>query len=90
MSCGPQVPGLVLRVLHTLSHLIPPEVKELPQVISLSKLKNYCFKVTSWEFPDSPVVRTRRFHRWGLGWIPGWGTKILQASWHGQKKKREK
>lgn len=55
MSCGSQVPGLVVRVLHTLSHLIPPEVKKLPQVISWGKLKNYCFKVTLWEFPDSPL-----------------------------------
>ena len=22
------------------------------------------------------MVRTRRFHCWGLGWIPGQGTKI--------------
>ena len=25
-----------------------------------------------------------RFHCWGLGSTRGWGTKILQASWHGQ------
>ena len=23
-----------------------------------------------------------------LGWIPGWGTKIPQATWHGQKIKK--
>ena len=31
------------------------------------------------EFPGGPVVRTLRFHCWGPGSIPGWGTKILQA-----------
>ena len=33
------------------------------------------------------MVRSRRFHCWGLGLIPGWGTKIPQAMWHGQRKK---
>ena len=41
------------------------------------------------EFPGSPVVRTWHFHCQGLGLIPGQGTKILQAEWHGQKKKKE-
>ena len=26
----------------------------------------------------------------GTGSIPGWGTKIPQAAWHGQKKKKQK
>ena len=26
----------------------------------------------------------------GLGSIPGWGTKIPQAMWHGRKKKKKK
>ena len=39
------------------------------------------------EFPGSPVVRTRHFHCCGLGSIPGWGTKILQASCTAKKKK---
>ena len=26
----------------------------------------------------------------GLGSIPGWGSKILQAAQHGQKKRKEK
>ena len=30
---------------------------------------------------------TQHFHGWGLGMIPGQGTKILKALWHGQKKK---
>ena len=24
------------------------------------------------------------------GWIPGWGTKILQVAWHNQKRKKKK
>ena len=31
------------------------------------------------EFPGGSVVRTCCFHCHGLGSIPGWGTKILQA-----------
>ena len=48
------------------------------------------------EFPGSPVVRTLRCHCHGLGSIPGWGTKIPQATWHSahahppQKKKKKK
>ena len=33
------------------------------------------------------MVRTPRFHCRGPGSIPGQGTKILHAVWHGQKKK---
>ena len=40
------------------------------------------------ELPGGPVVRTWCFHCWGPGSIPGQGTKILQAMWHGQKKKK--
>ena len=38
------------------------------------------------DFPGSPVVKALHFHCMGL--IPGWGTKILQAAGHGQKKRR--
>ena len=41
-----------------------------------------------WELPGGPVVRTQCFHCWGPGKIPGWGTKILQAMQHDQKKKK--
>lgn len=27
------------------------------------------------------------FHCWGLGSVSGWGAKIPQATWHGQKKR---
>ena len=39
----------------------------------------------SWEFPGGPVVRTQCFYCQGPGLIPGRGTKILQATWRGQK-----
>ena len=38
------------------------------------------------EFPGGPI-RTQCFHCEGLGSIPGWGTKILQAAQ--PKKKKE-
>ena len=39
------------------------------------------------EFPGGPVVRIWHFHCWGPGSIPGQGTKISQATRHGQKNK---
>ena len=42
-----------------------------------------------WEFPGDPVVRTPITAE-GLGSFPGQETKILQAVYHGQKKKRGK
>ena len=46
-----------------------------------SHLNHICtFKFnSSWEFLGGPVVMTWRFHCS----VPGWGTKILQAPWHG-------
>ena len=38
------------------------------------------------EFPGGPAVRTWRFTAIALGSIPGWGTKIPEATWSGQKK----
>ena len=38
------------------------------------------------EYPVGPVVRTHRFHCHGLGSIPGWGTKIPQATQRNQVK----
>ena len=40
--------------------------------------------------PCGPVVRNRCFHCQGLGLIPSWGTRILQASWCGPKNKINK
>ena len=42
------------------------------------------------DFPGSPVVKTPRFHYWGLCSIPGQGTKILQAEQLKNKKARLK
>ena len=42
------------------------------------------------EFPGGPVVRTQCFHCWSQGSVPGPGTKIPQAVWHGQKKGKSK
>ena len=41
------------------------------------------------ELPGGPVVRSQCSHSCGLGSIPGWGTKITQASWRGKKKKKK-
>ena len=38
--------------------------------------------------PGGPVVKTPHFHCRGLGFDPGWGTKIPQAAQGGQKKKK--
>ena len=38
------------------------------------------FNPLGWEFPGSRVIRTQHFHFQGMGLIPGWGTKILQAT----------
>ena len=41
------------------------------------------------DFPGSPVVKTPCFHFKGTGSIPGWGTKILHATWHSHKKENK-
>ena len=43
-----------------------------------------------WEFPGGPVVRAPRVHRRDPGSIPGQGTKIPQAAWRGEKKRRKR
>ena len=42
---------------------------------------------TNWDFPGGPVVKTHASTARGEGSIPGWGTKILHATWCGPKKK---
>ena len=65
------------------------ENKECLQFIRV-RIKNFKNKsTTSQEFPGGPVVRTQHFHCPGLGSIPGWGTKIPQAAWQSQKKKKK-
>ena len=46
------------------------------------------YKLKKREFPGGPVVRTPYFQYWGPGLIPGQGTRILQATQHGQRKKK--
>ena len=41
------------------------------------------------EFPGGPELRIWCFHFWGVGLIPGQGTKILQALQCCKKKKEE-
>ena len=48
---------------------------------SLLKNKNFLK-----EFPGGPVFMTQRFDCGGPGSVSCWGTKILQATWHSQKK----
>lgn len=40
------------------------------------------------ELPGGPVVKT--FNAGGEGLIPGQGTKVLHATWHSQKTKKQK
>ena len=41
-------------------------------------------------FLSGLLVRILGFLLCGLGSIPGWGTEISQAAWHGQNKKKKK
>ena len=50
--------------------------------LTLEFANHACKNVKDREFPGSPVVRTPRFH--------GPGTKILQATQRGQKKKSQR
>ena len=42
------------------------------------------------DFPGSSVSKTPLFQCRGMGSVPGWGTKIPQATWYSQKKKRKR
>ena len=53
------------------------------------KMKYPGGKNTQGEFPGSSVDRTRTSTVGGIGSIPGWGTKIPQATWHGPKKTKK-
>ena len=45
------------------------------------KIINGILKMTSCEFPGSPVENTSPFNAGGVGSIPGRGTKITHAPW---------
>ena len=38
------------------------------------------------DFPGAPEVKLHASTAGDVGLIPAWGTKILQATWHDQKK----
>lgn len=44
-----------------------------------------CQKGLPWDLPGGPVVQTRAANAGGLGSILGWGTKIPNATKHGQE-----
>ena len=50
------------------------------------KASDLCFKPLNREIPGSLVLKAWHFHCCDS--IPGWGTKILQSMWHGQKIKK--
>ena len=39
------------------------------------------------DFPGAPEVKLHASTAGDVGLIPAWGTKILHATWHDQKKK---
>ena len=57
----------------------------IPLPYNISFEKRSPLKKKKKDFFSSPVVRTPRFTAEGTGLIPGWGPKILQATWQGQK-----
>ena len=58
----------------------------LPKQI-VNQLQFNFWKLLIENFLFCPVVRTPHFHCGGKGLIPGQGTKILHATWNGQKQK---
>ena len=76
---GVSSPLFYLGSLHTSYFSLRP----LPYTLAVKK------QISKREFPGNPVARTHTFNARGLGSIPGRGTKILQAMWYSQKKKRK-
>ena len=54
--------------------------------IRWGELKNKLNKIMCGEFPGGPVGKTWCVSCWGLGLVPGQGTKIPQAAQHSQNK----
>ena len=46
-------------------------------------------KMTIWDFPGGPVVKTPPSTAGGAGLIPGWESKIPHATQRGQKKRKK-
>ena len=63
---------------------------DLPFRMKHHRMCELLFKVNYREFSGCPVVRTLSFHYRGLDSIPGWETKIPQASQSGQIKHTNK
>ena len=55
--------------------------RELPGLVS----KN----IGGRDFPEGPVFKTPPSNAGGVDSVSGWGTKILHAAQHGQKKKKK-
>ena len=58
----------------------------------LAKASSFClrgnaFQKCSWDFPGGQWLRLHSLYARGMGSIPGQGTKILHAAWHGAPKK---
>ena len=47
------------------------------------------YDIVFWELPSVQCSGLLASTAGGTGLIPGWGTKILQATKHGQKKKKD-
>ena len=81
-----------------LPHSSPGSLKSMQMAIRQKRLAVLEAKAVLWghtalaekswglAWLELPVVEIQRFHCSGLGSIPDWGTKILHAVWHGQKK----
>ena len=67
------------------SHLASICSRKIPENVNYFLSEICTFKKLFRDFPGRPVVKTPCFH-WGAGSIPGQGTKISHAAWHGQKK----
>ena len=59
-------------------------VSTLERVLT-SKKEGRLGSTLRWDLPGGPVLKTRHFHCRGQGSIPGQGTNILHAVWHGQR-----
>ena len=66
------------------------KVPKVPEVIGSTFLLSLLFKKRLREFPNGIVVRIPGFQYCGLGSVPGWGTKILQAVWGTPPKKKKR
>ena len=51
---------------------------------------SFNLKISSRDFPGSPVIKIVCFQLNGCGSIPSWRTKIPHTTWHGLKKKKER